>query len=63
MANSLSNLVDNLADGICKIESRDCDSFFEYESFKDKLIKYKCLFCKKNYSSKIDDEKEIQEHI
>ena len=57
MANSLSNLVDNLAEGICKIDSRDCDSFFEYESFKDKL------FCKKNYSSKIDDEKEIQKHI
>ena len=47
MANSLSNLVDNLAEGICKIESRDCDSIFEYESFKYKLIKYKCLFCKK----------------
>ena len=56
MANSLLNLVDNLAERICKIKSRDCDSFSEHESFKDKLIKYKCLSRNKIYSSKIDDE-------
>ena len=28
----------------------------EYESVKDNLIKYKCLSCKKDYSSKIDKE-------
>ena len=56
MANSWSNLVDNLAEVICKIKSRDCDSFSEHESFKDKLIKYKHLSCNKIYSSKIDDK-------
>ena len=43
MAVSLSNLVDNLSEGIQKIKCKDCDCFLEYESVKDKLIKYKCL--------------------
>ena len=38
MATSLSNLVDNLK---CK----NSDFFLEYESVKDILIKYKCLYC------------------
>ena len=38
MATSLSKLVDNLQQGIHKIKSKDCDWFFEYESFKDNLI-------------------------
>ena len=30
--------------------------FFEYESVKDNLTKYKCLSCNKDYSNKIDEE-------
>ena len=30
--------------------------FFEYESAKDNLTKYKCLSCNKDYSNKIDEE-------
>ena len=41
MANSLSNVVDNLAERIHKIECKNCDCFLEYESVKDSLIKYK----------------------
>ena len=52
MANTLSNLADNLAEGIHKIRCKDCDCFFEYESDKDNLIKYKCLSCNKDYSNK-----------
>ena len=44
IASSLSNLVDNLTEGINKIKCKDCDCFFEYESVKDDLIKYKCFF-------------------
>ena len=55
MASSLSNLVDNLAEGIHKIKWKDCDCFLEYESVKDNLIKYKCLFCNNDYSNKLDD--------
>ena len=65
LASSLSNLVDNLTEGIHKNKCKDCDCFLEYESVKDNLIKYKCLSCNKDYSNKIDEEleNEIQEHI
>ena len=56
MASSLSNLVDNLTEGIHKIKCKDCDCFLEYESVKDNFIKYKCLSCNRNYSNKIDTE-------
>ena len=55
-ATSLSNVVDNITEGIHKIKCKDCDCFLEYESFKDTLIKYKCLSCNKTYSNKIDEE-------
>ena len=54
MASSLSNLFDNLAEGIHKIKCKDCNCFFEYESVNDNLMKYKCSSCNKNYSNKID---------
>ena len=46
MASLLSNLVDNLAEEVHKIKCKDC--FFEYESVKDNLIKYKYLSCNKD---------------
>ena len=49
MATLLSNLVDNLIEGIRKIKCNDCHSFLEYKSVKDNLIKYKCLCCNKDY--------------
>ena len=52
----LSNLVENLAQGIHKIKCKDCDCFLEYESFKGNLIKYKCLSCSKDYSKKLDEK-------
>ena len=56
MATSLSNLVDNLTEGIHKIKCKDCDCFLEYERVKNNLIKYKCLSCNNDYSNKIDEE-------
>ena len=56
MANSLSNLVDNLTDRIQKIKYKDCDCFLEYENIKHDLIKFKCLPCNKVYSNKINQE-------
>ena len=56
MASSLSNLVDNLAEGIQKIECKDCDCFREYESFSDDLRKHKCLSCNRDYSNKLDEK-------
>ena len=66
MAISLSNLVDNLAEGIHKIKCKDCNCFLEYESAKGDLIKYKCLSCNKYYLKKLDEiykKNEIEEHI
>ena len=64
MASSLSNLVNNLSEGIhrikCKCEHDDkkcqtcgikykyCDCFLQYANFKDDLIEYKCLICNMN---------------
>ena len=56
MATSSSNLVDNLTEGIHKIKYKNCDCCLENESVKDNLIKYKCLYCSKDYSNKIDEE-------
>ena len=56
MATSLSNLVNNLTEGIHKIKYKICDCFLGYESDKDNLIKHKCLSFVKDYSNKIDEE-------
>ena len=54
MKTSLSNLVDNLAEGVHKIKCKDFDCFFDYGSAKDNLIKNRCLSCNKDYSNKLD---------
>ena len=51
MTTSLSNIVDNLAEGIHKIKCKNWDCFLEYKSVKENLIKYKCLSCNKYYSN------------
>ena len=56
MASSLSNLLDNIAEGIHETKCKDCDCFLEYESAKDNLIKCKCLYCNKDYSNKLDEK-------
>ena len=69
MARSLSNLDNNLSEGIhrikCKFERDDrkcepcgfkynfCDCFLEYINFKDDLIEYKCLRCNKKLSTQV----------
>ena len=55
-ASSLSNLVDNLTEGIHKIECRDCNCCLEYERVMDSLIKCKCPSCNKDSSNNLDEE-------
>ena len=55
-ADSLSNLIDNLTEGIYKTKFKDCECFPEYKSVKNNLIKYKYLPRNKDYSNKIDEE-------
>ena len=63
MASSLSNLVNNLSEGMhrikfkyrhedkkcetCGIKYKYCDCFLKYKTFKDDLIECKCLCCNK----------------
>ena len=70
MASSLSNLINNISEGLhrvkCISEQYDkkcvtsgikykyCDCFLEYTNFKDDLIEYKCLSCNKIYQRKFN---------
>ena len=65
MASLLSNLVNNLAEGIhpikCKhghdkklcekggVKYKGWDCYLQYRNVKDDLIEYKCLYCNKLY--------------
>ena len=52
----LSNLVDNLTEGIHKIKSRACGCSLEFESANNSLIRCKCLSSDKSYSKKLNEE-------
>ena len=72
MASTLSNLVNNLSEGIIRIECKYghdnkkneiyrikykyCNCFLECTNFKDDLIEYKCLCYNKNYQQKLDEK-------
>ena len=72
MVCSLSNVVNNLSEGIhrirckyghddkkyqtCRIKYKYCDCFLQYKNFKDDLIEYKCLCCNKNYQQEFDEK-------
>ena len=72
MASQLSNLVNNLSEGIqrikckyehnnkkcgtCRIKYKYCDFFPEYTKIKDDLIESKSLCCNKNYQEKFDEK-------
>ena len=72
MASSLSNLVNNLSEGThrikckfghddkncetCGIKYEYCNCVLEYTNFKDDLIEYKCLNCKKSYQQRLDEK-------
>ena len=69
MASSLSNLVNNLSEGVhrikckfrhddkkcetCGIKYKYCDCFLEYTIFRDDLIECKCLCRQTNINIKI----------
>ena len=56
MTTSLSNIVDNLTEGLQKMMCKDCEWFLENESVKDNSTKYKHLSCSEDYSNKIYEE-------
>ena len=76
MASSISNLADNLAEGIhkikckyrhdnnkceeCGIKYKDCECYLQYTNIKDDLLVYKCSCCNKNYQKKFDEDLSIK---
>ena len=70
MTSLLSNLANNLSEGVHRIKYKYgdddkkcetgwikykyCDCFFQYINFKDNLIEYNCLRCNKHYQRKVD---------
>ena len=68
----LSNLVNNLSEGIhrikckygynykkyqsCRVTYEVCNCFLEYTKFKDDLTECKCLCCNKNYQQKFHEK-------
>ena len=72
MTSSLSNLVNNLSEGIhrikckfghddkkcetCRINYKYCDCFLEHTNSKDKLIEYTCLCYNKNHQLKFNEK-------
>ena len=70
MASSLSNLLNNLCEGIqrikckfdhddkkckiCGIKYKYCDCFLEYTNFKDDLVEYKYSRCNRCYQGKFE---------
>ena len=72
MLSSLSNLINNLSEGIhtikcklghddkkcetCSIKYKYCNCFLEYTNFKDDLIEYKCLISNKNRQIKFNEK-------
>ena len=61
MSTSLSNLVNNLSEGVHNDKCTDCKSYLDYMSTKDKKLIFQCFECKKNY--KKDFNKKIIERF
>ena len=54
ISSSLSNLVDNLAEGLHSDKSTDCKSCLDYMSIKDNQLISRCFECKKNYKKEFN---------
>ena len=61
MSTSLSNLVNNLSDGVHSDECADCKSYLDYVTTKDDQqsctkLTFRCFGCKKNYKKDFNRE-------
>ena len=57
MTSSLSNLVDNLSEGLHSDKCTDCKSYLDYMATKDEQLIFRCFECKKKYEK--DFKKEL----
>ena len=56
MSTSLSNLVDNLSEGLHSDKCTDCKSYLDYMAAKDEQLIFRCFECKKNYKKDFNKE-------
>ena len=56
MSSSLSNLADNLPDGLHSDKCTDCKSYLYYMTTKGEQLIFRCFECKKNYKKKFNKE-------
>ena len=56
ISSSLSNLADNLSEGLHSDRCTDCKSCLDYMSFKDEQLIFRCFEGKKNYENDFNKE-------
>ena len=56
MSSSLSNLVDNLSEGLHNDRCIDCKSCLDYMTTKDEKLIFRCFECNKNYKKDFNKE-------
>ena len=56
MSSSLSNLVDNLSEGLHSDKCTDCKSYLDYMITKDDQLIFRCFECKHNYKKDFNNE-------
>ena len=56
LSTALSNLADNLSEGLHSDKCTDCKLHFDYTSIKDNQLIFKCFGCKKNYEKDFNKE-------
>ena len=56
MSSSLSNLVDNLSEGVHSDKCTDRKSYLEYMTTKKEQLIFRCFECKKNYEKDLNKE-------
>ena len=56
MSSSLSNLVDNLSEGLHRDKCTNCKSCLDYMITKDGKLIFRCFECKKNYKKDFNNE-------
>ena len=56
MSTSLSNIVDNLSEGLHNDECKDRKSYLDYVIIKDNQLIFRCFSCKKNYEKDFNKE-------
>ena len=56
MSTSLSNLVNNLSEGLHNDRCIDCKSCLDYMAIKDEQLIFRCFRCKKNFEKKFNKD-------